>query len=131
MRFTLHRGVSLAVLASARTEADHHEDLGCSIQGPTARPVRRAFLPLKRTVATLGREGALHDAEALVRWLEDTPRYAALCVGKQRRMGRRVLRPDVLFPDATRHRPRVLHLRQDALGLDVPVRASEWPAVAD
>ncbi|NVI98089.1 MBL fold metallo-hydrolase [Myxococcus sp. AM009] len=131
MRFTLHRGVSLAVLASARTEADHHEDLGCSIQGPTARPVRRAFLPLKRHVATLGREGALHDAEALVRWLEDTPRYAALCVGKQRRMGRRVLRPDVLFPEATRHRPRVLHLRQEALGLDVPVRAPEWPAVAD
>lgn len=131
MRFTLHRGVSLAVLASARTEADHHEDLGCSIQGPTARPVRRAFLPLKRHVALLGREGALREAQALVRWLEDTPRYAALCVGKTRRMGRRVLRPDVLFPEATKHRPRVLHLRQDALGLDVPVRASEWPAVAD
>ncbi|WP_193409803.1 MBL fold metallo-hydrolase [Myxococcus hansupus] len=131
MRFTLHRGVSLAVLASARTEADHHEDLGCSIQGPTARPVRRAFLPLKRQVAMLGREGSLREAQALVRWLEDTPRYAALCVGKTRRMGRRVLRPDVLFPEATKHRPRVLHLRQDALGLDVPVRSSEWPAVAD
>jgi L-ascorbate metabolism protein UlaG (beta-lactamase superfamily) len=131
MRFTLHRGVSLAVLASARTEAEHHEDLGCSIQGPTARPVRRAHLPLKRHIATLGREGALREADALVRWLEDTPRYAALCEDGKRRKGRRVLRQDVLFPDATRHRPRVLHLRLEELGLDVPVRAAEWPAVAD
>lgn len=131
MRITLHRGVSLAVLASARTEADHHEDLGCSIQGPTARPVRRAHLPLKRHIATLGREGALREADALVRWLEDTPRYAALCEDSRRRRGRRVLRREVLFPDATRHRPRVLHLRQESLGLDVPVRASEWPVVAD
>ncbi|MCY1015557.1 MBL fold metallo-hydrolase [Pyxidicoccus sp. MSG2] len=131
MRFTLHRGVSLAVLASARTEADHHEDLGCSIQGPTARPVRRAHLPLKRHIAMLGREGALREADALVRWLEETPRYAALCEDGRRRRGRRVLRREVLFPDAHRHRPRVLHLRQESLGLDVPVRASEWPHVAD
>jgi hypothetical protein len=33
MRLTLHRGVSLAVLASARTEAEHPEDLGCG-SGP-------------------------------------------------------------------------------------------------
>ncbi|NBD08717.1 MBL fold metallo-hydrolase [Corallococcus silvisoli] len=131
MRLTLHRGVSLAVLASARTEADHHEDLGCSIQGPTARPVRRAQLPLKRHIAALGREGALREAQALIRWLEQTPRYAALCQGTKRRMGRRVLREDVLFPDPLRHRPRVLHLRQESLGLDVPVRAKDWPAVAD
>ncbi|MFP2907819.1 MBL fold metallo-hydrolase, partial [Pyxidicoccus sp. 3LFB2] len=57
MRITLHRGVSLAVLASARTEADHHEDLGCSIQGPTARPVRRAHLPLKRPHRHAGPRG--------------------------------------------------------------------------
>ena len=54
MRLTLHRGVSLAVLASARTEAEHHEDLGCSIQGPASRPVRRAQWPLKQQLARLG-----------------------------------------------------------------------------
>lgn len=131
MRLTLHRGVSLAVLASARTEAEHHEDLGCSIQGPTARPVRRAHLPLKRAVARLGAAAALVQAEELVRWLEETPAYAALCQGRARRMGRRVLRREVLYPDAGRLRPRVLHLRREGAGLDVPVRTAEWPQVAD
>lgn len=131
MRFTLHRGVSLAVLASARTEADHHEDLGCSILGPTSRPVRRAHVPLKRRIAALGGEGALAEAKALVRWLEQSPRYAALCDGNKRRGGRRVLRREVLFPDATRQKPRILHLRQESLGLDFPVGARDWPAVAD
>lgn len=131
VRLTLHRGVSLAVLASARTEAEHHEDLGCSIQGPTSRPVRRAHAPLKRVLQQLGPERALAEAQALVRWLEDSPRYAALCTGGRRRLGRRPLREEVLFPDATRHTPRVLHLRQGGLGLDVPVRRTAWPAVAD
>ncbi|WP_224249881.1 MBL fold metallo-hydrolase [Hyalangium gracile] len=131
MRLTLHRGVSLAVLASARTEAEHHEDLGCSIQGPASRPVRRAHVALKRQLAVLGAERALREARSLVRWLEETPRYSALCEGKKRRAGRRVLRREVLFPDARRHQPRVLHLRQEQLGLDVPVGRQEWPAIAD
>lgn len=129
MRLTLHRGVSLAVLASARTEAEHHEDLGCSIQGPPSRPVRRAHEPLKQWLARLGPERALREARALVRALEETPRYAALCTGGRRRAGRRPLRPEVLFPNATRHRPRVLHLRQGEQGLDFPVKAREWPAL--
>ncbi|MET0401424.1 MAG: MBL fold metallo-hydrolase [Cystobacter sp.] len=129
MPFSLHRGVSLAVLASARTEAEHHEDLGCSIQGPASRPVRRAQLSLKQQLAKLGPERALEEAGALVRWLEETPRYAALCTGGRRRQGRRPLREDVLFPDATRHTPRVLHLRKEAQGLDFPVKAREWPAL--
>ena len=131
MRFTLHRGVSLAVLASARSEAEHHEDLGCSIQGPASRPVRRAHLALKKQLAVLGPERALHEARPLVRWLEQTPRYAALCEGKKERGGRRVLRREVLFPDATRHQPRVLHLRQEQLGLDVPVRKAAWPVFSE
>jgi L-ascorbate metabolism protein UlaG (beta-lactamase superfamily) len=131
MRLTLHRGVSLAVLASARTEAEHHEDLGCSIQGPASRPVRRAHTALKRQLAVLGPERALQEARALVRWLEETPRYAALCEGTKRRGGRRVLRREVLFPDARRHRPRVLHLRQEQLGLDLPVGRGEWPAISE
>jgi L-ascorbate metabolism protein UlaG (beta-lactamase superfamily) len=131
MRLTLHRGVSLAVLASARTEAEHHEDLGCSIQGPASRPVRRAHLALKRQLAVLGPDRALREARPLVRWLEETPRYAALCDGQKRRGGRRVLRREVLFPDPSRHQPRVLHLRQEQLGLDVPVKRGEWQAFAD
>lgn len=131
MRLTLHRGVSLAVLASARTEAEHHEDLGCSIQGPASRPVRRAHVALKRQLAALGPDRALREARPLVRWLEETPRYAALCEGRRRRGGRRVLRPEVLFPEARRHRPRVLHLRQEQLGLDFPVEKEEWLAIAD
>ncbi|MFL5345586.1 MAG: MBL fold metallo-hydrolase [Hyalangium sp.] len=131
MRLTLHRGVSLAVLASARTEAEHHEDLGCSIQGPASRPVRRAHLALKRQLAALGAERALQEARPLIRWLEETPRYAALCEGQKRRGGRRVLRREVLFPDASRHQPRVLHLRQEQLGLDVPVKRGEWPGISE
>ena len=106
---------SLAVLASARTEAEHHEDLGCSIQGPTARPVRQAHAPLKQRLAELGPERSLREAKALVRWLEETPGYAALCGEGRRRGGRRPLRHEVLFPNATRHKPRILHLRQEDL----------------
>ena len=131
MRLSLHRGVSLAVLASARTEAEHHEDLGCSIQGPTARPVRRAQAALKQRLAELGPERALREAKSLVRWLEETPRYAALCTDGRRRQGRRPLRPEVLFPDAAKHAPRVLHLRRDEQGLDFPVKAREWPVLAE
>ncbi|MGZ3458493.1 MAG: MBL fold metallo-hydrolase, partial [Archangium sp.] len=131
MRLTLQRGVSLAVLASARTEAEHHEDLGCSIQGPTARPVRQAQVPLKERLAELGPERSLREAKSLIRWLEETPRYAALCAEGRRRGGRRPLRPEVPFPDAARHRPRILHLRQEQLGLDFPVKAREWPALAE
>ncbi len=127
MRLTLRRDVSLAVLAQARTEADHHEDLGCSILGPASRPVRRAHLALKKQVHALGADESLKLAPKLVRWLEDTTAYRALTRGKQRRGGRALLRDDFLFFDTEKHRPRVLHLRRESLGLDVPVRASQWP----
>lgn len=129
MRFTLSRGVSLAVLASAKTEADHHEDLGCSILGPPSRPVRRAHAWLKSQVQRLGTEVVKANAAQLVRAMEDSPRYAALCVGRKRVGGRRVLREDVLYPRAEKFKPTVLHLRRDELGLDVPVAAREWPLV--
>lgn len=129
MRLTLSRGVSLAVLASAKTEADHHEDLGCSILGPPSRPVRRAHAWLKRQVQQLGADVVKADAAKLVRAMEDSPRYAALCVGRKRVGGRRVLRDDVLYPRAEKFKPTVLHLRRDELGLDVPVRANDWPLV--
>lgn len=132
MRLSLHREVSLAVLASARTEAEHHEDLGCSIQGPASRPVRRAHEPLKKALQSLGREEALRQAKPLLQWLESTPRYSALLKTRSgKRLGRRLLREEVLYPEATTFRPRVLHLRRGTSGLDVPIRAHEWPRVAD
>lgn len=129
MRVTLSRGVSLAVLASAKTEADHHEDLGCSILGPPSRPVRRAHAWLKRQVQQLGPDVVSANAAKLVRAMEDSSAYAALCVGKKRVGGRRVLRDDVLYPRAEKFKPTVLHLRRDEQGLDVPVRAHDWPLV--
>ncbi|GMU59774.1 MAG: hypothetical protein AMXMBFR34_15370 [Myxococcaceae bacterium] len=131
MRLTLSRAVSLAVLARAKTEADHHEDLGCSILGPASRPVRRAHAALKQVIGRLGAEEAARQARALVQWMEASPRYAALCRGSSERLGRRLLRDDVLYPDPSRHVPRVLHLRRDELGLDVPVRAQDWPVVQE
>ncbi len=129
MRLTLSRSVSLAVLSSARTEADHHEDLGCSILGPPSRPVRRAHGWLKKQVYALGPDAVARRAVELIKALEDTPAYAALCDGRKRRLGRRVLRQDVLFPDVGKHLPRVLHVRRDEQGLDVPVRREEWPLI--
>lgn len=129
MRYGLHRGVSLSVLASARTQADHHQDLGCSIQGPSASAVRRALLPLKRRIAELGKARAHQQARALIRWIEETPRYRALCEGTKRRRGRRVLQDDVIYPAAAGIKPRYLHLRQEGLGLDV--RVVDWAAVDD
>lgn len=128
-RYTLRRDVSLAVLASGRTEADHHEDLGCSILGPPSRRVRRAHRWLKHQVQTLGPDAVAAHAKQLVRALEETPAYAALCDGEKRRQGRRVLREDVLFPRAEKFTPRVLHLRRDELGLDVEVAPAQWPVV--
>lgn len=126
---SLSRGVSLAVLTRAKSAADHDEDLGCSILGPASRPVRRAHAQLKLKIQQLGGVEAARQARALIRWLEDTSAYAALCEGTTKRKGRRVLREAVLFPDVTKTPPRVLHLRKDELGLDVPVRANEWPLV--
>lgn len=129
MRYTLKRSVSLAVLSSAKTAADHHEDLGCSILGPPSRPVRRAHLWLKAQVQQLGPTEASRHAVALIKAMERSPEYDALCDGKKRRLGRRVLRQDILFPKATKFAPRVLHLRRDELGLDVPVSKVQWPDV--
>lgn len=128
-RFTLSRAVSLAVLTSAKTEEDHHEDLGCSILGPPSRRVRRGFAWLQQQLQVLGVEAARARAPELIRALEDTPAWNALCDGRTKRLGRRVLRGDVLYPDPSRTPPRVLHLRRDELGLDVPVAKREWPLV--
>lgn len=127
-RLSLSRAVSLAVLSSAKTEADHHEDLGCSILGPPSRPVRRALSWLSQRIHELGGDEAARNARQLVRALEDTPQYAALCDGTKRRKGRRVLREAILFPRVEKTPPRVLHVRRDELAFDVPVtRVRDWP----
>ncbi len=130
MKWTLRRDVSLAVLTRAKTQADHHEDLGCSILGPVSRPVRRAHRWLKREVQRLGPEETSRQAARLVRALEGTSAYRALSTGK-RRAGRLVLRDSVLFPDPRKTPPRVLHVRRGGLAFDLEVGPDEWPAVAD
>lgn len=127
-RLTLSRAVSLAVLTSAKTEADHHEDLGCSILGPPSRRVRRALGWLSKQIHTLGGREASRQARALVKALEQTAAYDALCEGTRRRHGRRVLREDVIFPRVERTPPRVLHVRRDELAFDVEVASPrDWP----
>lgn len=128
-RYALSRAVSLAVLASGKTEADHHEDLGCSILGPPSRPVRRAHAWLKKQVQKLGPEEAARQAEPLVAALEASAAYEAICDGTKKRFGRRVLKQDVIFPRAEKFVPRVLHLRRDELGLDVEVSRDQWPLI--
>ncbi len=123
MRLRLARSVSLAVLTRARTEADRHEDLGCSIQGPASRQLRAAHAPLKAALAQLGPRRSVAQARELVRWLETTPAYRALCDRGAPRDGRRPLRREVLFPAPSRTPPRFLHVRMGNAGLDVPVRA--------
>lgn len=127
---TFRRDVSLAVLTRAKTAADHHEDLGCSILGPASRAVRDAHAWLKREVQRLGKDEASRRARSLVKQLEATPAYERLTTGK-RKNGRLALRDDVRFPDPARFPPRVLHVRRDELGFDLDVSATEWPAIAD
>jgi L-ascorbate metabolism protein UlaG (beta-lactamase superfamily) len=128
-RTTLSRGVSFAVLTRAANERDHHEDLGCSILGPASRPVRRAHEPLKKLIRELGPAAAAKEAKALIRWLEATPAYDALCDGKKRRLGRRVLKDSVLYPDVRKTPPRILHGRRGTLAFDLPVKGAQWPLV--
>lgn len=130
-RWALHRGVTLSVLSSVRGAGAHDQDVGCSIQGPTTAALRRAQAPLRDAVRSLGAEAALAEAERLIRWLEDTPRYRALCRTGPRRGGRRRLRDEILSPDPARTLPRHLYVRFRGLGLDVPVPRSAWPHVQE
>jgi L-ascorbate metabolism protein UlaG (beta-lactamase superfamily) len=129
-RLTFRRDVSLAVLSRAKTAADHHEDLGCSILGPASRSVRAAHGWLKREVQRLGEAQAAARARSLVRSLEATPAYRRLGTGRTIG-GRLELRREVLFPRPDRFPPRVLHVRRGELGFDLDVKADEWPAIAD
>jgi L-ascorbate metabolism protein UlaG (beta-lactamase superfamily) len=129
-RWALRRDVSLAVLAKAKTERDHHEDLGCSILGPGTRRIRDAHRVLKLRVQQLGERAAIRDAKRLVADLESTSAYARLTTGK-RRLGRLLLKNEVLFPSPNRTPPKFLHVRREQVGFDVEVAGHQWAAVAD
>jgi L-ascorbate metabolism protein UlaG (beta-lactamase superfamily) len=127
MGLRLHPEVEVTVLGSARSARERLEDFGCGLHGPASRRVRRACEPLTARIRELGREAALARARELVRSLERTPRYAAMCDGRTIG-GRRRLREDVLFP-RTGGGPRLLHFRRGARAVDVEVR--DWAAAGD
>ncbi len=124
----LDPSVAVTVLARAETAADHDEDFGCGLQGPASRAVREAVRQLVPKIRKLGKARAIQEARELVRWLDETPKWRALC-GKAARRGRRMLRKDVVFPDPRALSPRVLHLRRAEEGFDAKVR--DWRAAAD
>ncbi|HVO31264.1 MAG TPA: MBL fold metallo-hydrolase [bacterium] len=129
-RLRLDPGVSLTVLARTDTARDHDEDWGCGLQGEASARVRHAAKPLVARIRKLGEKRALAQAGALVRALEKTPRYAALCEGTERVGGRRRLREEIVFPRAI-EMPRAVHLRRGVAGLDVALEPEEWSEAAE
>jgi L-ascorbate metabolism protein UlaG (beta-lactamase superfamily) len=125
----------LAVMAGALRRGEEHEDLGCGLQGPASRAVRRALDPLRRRLRRMGSRAALSRAQDLVRWAEAQPAYAALCTGTVT-AGRRRLRRDVLYGSATHLRPASLHIRHATTGFDyrvfqMRVSADRWNGAHD
>ena len=123
-----------AILAAPATRDTAHEELGCGLQGPSSRLVRKALVPLKQRIRRLGEARALEQAGALVDWLEQTPAWDALCTSKTVQ-GRRQLKSAVLFPRESLS-PRVLQLRhatdgQDYRAIDASVDASRIEARHD
>jgi L-ascorbate metabolism protein UlaG (beta-lactamase superfamily) len=130
VKWFLKRGVSLAVLSEAKTQAHHHEDLGCSILGPASRDVRRALKPLKVWAQDLEPNPSLKRAQSLIKNIEATAAYDALCTTRKN-LGRRVLREAVIFPDIQKSPPRFLHVRNEAQGFDSRLGLTDWPALGD
>lgn len=122
--------VGFSILATTASERERHEELGCGLQGPGSRPVRRALADLRARIARLGRDAAIAQARELVAWLDDRPAYRALCEDRKIE-GRRVLKERVLYPDPAAQVPATLHVRRglDALEIDLPLHA--WAPLAD
>lgn len=123
--------VGFSILASARSERERHEELGCGLQGPGSRPVRRALGELRDRIARMGQAEAVLHARELVSWLDDRPSYRSLCKGDERIKGRRVLKESVLYPDPAGQIPSIFHVRRglEALEIDLPMHA--WAPLAD
>lgn len=132
--FTIDPRCELGVLAEPARAGTAHEDLGCGLQGPTSRAVRRALEPLRKRIRKLGEAKALASAAELCAWIESQPGYDALCTSR-RVKGRRTLKASVLYPrDAPG--PRVLHVRHATNGFDYrafdhDLAPRQWPAVHD
>jgi L-ascorbate metabolism protein UlaG (beta-lactamase superfamily) len=125
----------IGVLANAPQPGEEHEDLGCGLQGPASRAIRRALDPLRKRLSKLGERRSLDQTEALVRWIETQPAYAALCTSR-RRSGRRLLRDNVLYGTSARLRPSHLLIRHahdgfDYSALTCSVDADRWDAAHD
>ncbi len=73
----------------------------------------------------------MKQAASLIAALEETPRYAALCLDGPRRLGRRRIRKEFLYPDPQLTKPRHLHIRKGEIGVDVSVRERQWPEVIE
>ncbi len=129
MLFALDPRCELSVLAARATPQTSHEELGCGLQGPVSRAVRRALEPLRKRIRRLGEARALERADELVEWLERQPAYDALCTSKSVD-GRRQLKTAVLYPRAPLS-PRVLHVRGDSRAFDYAVGEGGWPALHD
>lgn len=109
--------------------------MGCGLQGPASRAVRRALDPLRKRIRKLGEPAALRRTEELVGWIEQQPAYAALCTNKVSH-GRRLLRKDVLFAPNTHLKPSLLQVRHantghDYRALQIAVGREDWPAAHD
>jgi len=123
-----------AVLAALPDKTTVHEELGCGLQGPASRLVRRALLPLRKRIQRLGEARALEQSDALLAWLEESPAWSELCTAK-RVAGRRQLKAYVLYPE-DKLEPRVLQLRHatdghDYAAIDTPLDAAAFPAMHD
>ena len=62
--YVLDPHVGFSVLSHSRGERDRHEELGCGLQGPASRPLRRALGGLKARIRRLGKAKAIERAEA-------------------------------------------------------------------
>lgn len=128
--FVLDPHVGFSVLSRSRGERDRHEELGCGLQGPASRPLRRALGGLKARIRRLGKARSIEKAEELVRWLDERPEYRALCTAR-RVAGRRELKESVLFPDPARELPRTVHVRRGLDAFELDLEPDDFPALAN
>ena len=59
MPWRLDPRCELGVLAELPRAGQEHEDLGCGLQGPASRAVRRALDPLRRRIQRMGEQLSL------------------------------------------------------------------------
>jgi L-ascorbate metabolism protein UlaG (beta-lactamase superfamily) len=133
MPWMLDPRCELGVLAGPTQPGAEHEDLGCGLQGPASRAVRRALDPLRNRIRKLGEPAALAQAAELVEWAEQQPAYDALCTTKTVD-GRRRLKTSALYGDVGALAPRVLQVRHGASGLTyaaLEYATTDWASLHD